>query len=657
MPLRAAALALVLLLARPLPSMGQAAPPHLMINDIDVTREAAPLMQNGVELLPAPLVAGAFGAATAWDAGTRTMTVTGAAGAIVRLVAGQGRAEVGGTWRDLPAAPVVRDGTLWAPALALLRALGAYIVDGDDAATQFALAQVTGVSWRADGSGLSVRVSATGPVHADAHLLHAPERLVLDLIGAVSRLPAGPQDVGIAGIQRVRGGQFQVRPFITRIVFDLDHPMKFSAASRPGEVALALGDAAPPHAASAAPPPAGVPAVSPGPSPPAAPPVPHGPAASTPAPSAPTPPPAPPSGAPAPGAQAPGAFTHDDHTVAEHAAGAAPAAPPAESSGIAPEPLALPPLPEFEDRPGAFHIEQVAYDDQGSSGRITIRASRRVAFAVHEFVYPDRLAVDITGGIYRARRHDIEVDSDAVRNIVVSQFQLAPNVTRVLVHLNRRLPYGTAVADAGRTLVVTLGNPGRRLARGSAVIIDPGHGGADGGAVGPTGLREADVALAVSRLVRDALAQQGITAVLTRTDDSTVPLEERPDLAVRYGGMLFVSIHANASRSIGPAGTETYYAAPEGLALARVVQSEVVQALGEPDRGVRSADFYVLVNTPMPSVLVETAFITNPAEEAMLRDPAVQRRIADAIARAVAKYLAAERQPGSFAPRGARSDP
>ena len=78
-----------------------------------------------------------------------------------------------------------------------------------------------------------------------------------------------------------------------------------------------------------------------------------------------------------------------------------------------------------------------------------------------------------------------------------------------------------------------------------------------------------------------------------------------------------------------------------------MVQSEVAQALGEPDRGVRTADFYVLVNTPMPSVLVETAFITNPSEEAMLRDPAIQRRIADAVARAIEKYLAAQRQPAA----------
>jgi N-acetylmuramoyl-L-alanine amidase len=301
-------------------------------------------------------------------------------------------------------------------------------------------------------------------------------------------------------------------------------------------------------------------------------------------------------------------------------------------------------------------VQAVAYDDQDRTGRITVHASQRVAYALRRFVYPDRLAIDISGGVYRPRRQDIEVGSDAVRNIVVSQFQLKPNVTRVLVHLNHTIPFSAAITDAGRTLIVTLGNPGPRVARGSAVIIDPGHGGADSGAVGLSGLREADVTLAISRLVHDDLAAQGIASVMTRADDSTVPLEERPDLAIRNGGIVFVSIHANGSRSIGSAGTETYYRTPESQAFARVMQSEVTQALGEPDRGIHTADFYVLVNTPMPAVLVETAFITNPSEEAMLRDPSVQQRIADAIARAIAKYLAAERQPGSFAPDGPAVD-
>lgn len=614
MPVRLAAVVLVVLCACPRPTWGQAALPRLVVGDADLTSQASPEIQDDVLLLAVNLVARAFGAAVSWDAAAHAATVTGVSGTAVRLTAGLVRAQVDGAARDLPAAPILRDGILWVPGVALLRMLGAYVAVEDDGRTQHALAQVTGVSWRAGGGGLAVRVMATGPVQVDARVLHQPERVVLDVNGAVSRLAAPAQDIGVAGVARVRGGQFHVRPYVTRIVFDLDHAAAFTVAAHPGAVVLAIGDLRPGPAAAASAGPSTVTAVAPS--------------------TASAPPAAPSAG----GAAAPPAAPR---TGEPGSPTGPPSGPPPDASRMAPEPLAMPPLPDFDDHPGAFHVQAVTYDDQGRAGSITIQASQRLTYALHQFVYPDRLAIDVSGGVYLARRHDIEIGSEAVRNIVVSQFALKPNLTRVLVHLHRKVPYTAALTNGGRTLTVTLGNPGRRLARGSAVIVDAGHGGADGGAVGPSGLREADVTLAIARFVRDALAAQGIPAAMTRTDDTTVPLEERPDLAQRDGGILFVSIHANASRSIGPAGTETYYESPESEALARIVQAEVVQALGEPDRGVRTADFYVLANAPMPAVLVETLFITNPSEEAMLRDPAVQRRLAGAIARAIAAYVQA----------------
>jgi N-acetylmuramoyl-L-alanine amidase len=142
-------------------------------------------------------------------------------------------------------------------------------------------------------------------------------------------------------------------------------------------------------------------------------------------------------------------------------------------------------------------------------------------------------------------------------------------------------------------------------------------------------------------VAQQVLERQGVRVVLTRSDDSAIGLEDRPDIARREGGIVFVSIHANAAVSGVKRGTETYYRTHESAALAAAVQSEVVRALGEPDRGIRPADFYVLVNTPMPAVLIETAFISNPSEERLLRDLAVQRRIGDAIARAIVRFLGA----------------
>lgn len=585
------ACAVVLVAAPPSRAQGPVPALRVVVNDAEVSLPSPPEMRSGVLMAPLEPLVRAFGGAAAWDPATRTLTVTGVSGRTLRLVAGQTRVtSPDGAW-DLPASPVVQGDVVWGPAAAVLWGLGAYVKVDDAAGVMEVVSQVTGVAWRRDGNALAVAITATGPVRATGHILRNPDRLAIDLASAVIRTPDQNQAVGAGGVLRVRSAQFHVRPYVTRVVLDLDHPMPFTIAAAPGAVTIALGGspAGPPTAAGA--PPVGAP---PGPGAPAVP--------------------------------------------------VATAVSPSAGGPVAPEPLALPPLPEFVDGPGAFHIRGAAYDERGGAGQVTIRASRPLAYTVHEFVYPDRLAIDFAGGVFPPRRQDLEVGTGTVRNVIVSQLRLRPNVARVVIHLQHKTAYTVVSADGGRSLVVAFPAAGPRAAREPAVIIDPGHGGADSGALGPGGLREADVALSIGRLVGEALAREGVRAVLTRADDTTVALEDRPDLAQRNGGIVFVSVHANASRDPASAGTETYYRTPESQALAALVQGEVVQALGEPDRGVRTADFYVLVNTPMPSVLVEVAFISNPKEEALLRDPAVQRRVAEAIARAVVRFLAAERQ-------------
>ena len=119
-------------------------------------------------------------------------------------------------------------------------------------------------------------------------------------------------------------------------------------------------------------------------------------------------------------------------------------------------------------------------------------------------------------------------------------------------------------------------------------------------------------------------------------------LKARTDIANEAGVDVFVSVHNNALRAT-TSGTETfhyYYASAASRRLAVEVQREMVAALGLPDRGVKSAGFYVLRHTVMPAILTESAFLTNPAEALLLADPAVRQRIADAIGRGVQRYAA-----------------
>ncbi|MBW1692706.1 MAG: N-acetylmuramoyl-L-alanine amidase [Deltaproteobacteria bacterium] len=216
------------------------------------------------------------------------------------------------------------------------------------------------------------------------------------------------------------------------------------------------------------------------------------------------------------------------------------------------------------------------------------------------------------------------------------------------------------------------------------VVIDAGHGGFDPGAVGKNGLKEKDITLDLALKLHEKLMRQGkIKSFLTRTGDYYVPLSARTVTANQYQADLFISIHINASKKRDSNGSETYFCSEK----ASSAEAEKVAALensvlefDEPfkkkpghidleeilfkfeqklywsesgkfanafqerfkynlplrSRGVHSANFYVLRRTKMPSILLETGFISNPNEEAMLRNPDFRSQIVDSIARGLA---------------------
>jgi N-acetylmuramoyl-L-alanine amidase len=175
------------------------------------------------------------------------------------------------------------------------------------------------------------------------------------------------------------------------------------------------------------------------------------------------------------------------------------------------------------------------------------------------------------------------------------------------------------------------------------VVIDPGHGGPDPGAVGISGLRETDVVLDVSLQVAQLLQQRGVQVLLTRTTEVDVDLPPRVSLANSSGADVFLSIHANALSLSRPDvnGIETFYfESPSSRALAGAVQQEVLAASpGSPDRGVRQGRFFVIRRTVMPSALVEMGFVTGDLDSPRLADPQHRRRLALAIASGLLNYL------------------
>jgi N-acetylmuramoyl-L-alanine amidase len=218
------------------------------------------------------------------------------------------------------------------------------------------------------------------------------------------------------------------------------------------------------------------------------------------------------------------------------------------------------------------------------------------------------------------------------------------------------------------------------------IVVDAGHGGLDPGAIGPTGVREKDVTLAISKRLAQRLRKAGFEVVMTRSDDKYVALEERTAIANGKRGDLFVSIHANANPRRSLAGVESWVlnvaddrystrlaarengvdpdqeaagsdarriltdldarnATDASRRLAQQVQREITGSVREKvgevqDLGVKSALFYVLLGARMPAVLVETAFISNRREEQRLASARFQDEVANAVARAVVTFAA-----------------
>jgi N-acetylmuramoyl-L-alanine amidase len=173
------------------------------------------------------------------------------------------------------------------------------------------------------------------------------------------------------------------------------------------------------------------------------------------------------------------------------------------------------------------------------------------------------------------------------------------------------------------------------------ICIDPGHGGVDPGAVGPTGLKEKDVNLAVGLKLAELL--KPIAEVkLTRTKDIAVSLKDRAAIANSWGADYFISVHSNSFTDRKVGGVETWAYAPggNGEKLAKAVQAELVKVTGFANRGVKfNSKFAVLRDTKAPAILTETGFISNSAEEKLLKTTAFQEKIARAIAQGVANRI------------------
>lgn len=188
------------------------------------------------------------------------------------------------------------------------------------------------------------------------------------------------------------------------------------------------------------------------------------------------------------------------------------------------------------------------------------------------------------------------------------------------------------------------------------VVVDAGHGGKDSGALRRHAPPEKAVALDVALRVDRKLRQSQLKTILTRANDTFIPLDDRVAIGNEQRNSIFVSIHFNDSRRSGVEGVETYYHSPYAYDLAATIERSLSTLPGTVNRGVHPARFRVLRNARYPSVLVECGYLSNRSEAREVTDAAYREKLADKIAEAIVDYRYGQgmyrRQPAVIARAG-----
>lgn len=379
------------------------------------------------------------------------------------------------------------------------------------------------------------------------------------------------------------------------------------------------------------------------------------------------------------------------------------------------------PVPIETPAAGRGVVNDVRYWSNPDYTRIAVSVDREVQFeyhqlpAIREASVPPRLYVDLKGthvapgvkdipigdgllktariGQYRADTVRVVLDMESIKDYKVFTFS---DPFRIIIDVkgDRReeltKPRETVLTPLVPSAPATKPEPAEQkrppkpvIGKVRRIVVDPGHGGHDPGALGGNGTKEKDIVLQVGLKLAKLLRELGLDVVMTRSTDVFLELQERTAIANKVGADLFVSIHANAALNRNVSGIETYYlnlaktekaaqlaAKENGTSLEKVsllqavlfdlmanyklndsahLAEEVQKSLyhkvsgeyaGVKNLGVKQGPFYVLVGATMPSILVETAFLSNEKEEVRLRDTQYQDATAAGILDGIRAYMA-----------------
>lgn len=357
-------------------------------------------------------------------------------------------------------------------------------------------------------------------------------------------------------------------------------------------------------------------------------------------------------------------------------------------------------------------IRNIRYSTSQGYTRVIVELSHPVEFTKKRLSNPDRLYFDLKSArIAKDMQNKLPVGDGILNSVRAGQYD--PDTVRVVLDLETMEDFSAYILEDPAKLVIDVSAKRHEMLQVGkrVVVLDPGHGGHDPGAVGKKGLKEKDVVLDIALKVREILSKEpDLEVVLTRDRDVFIPLPDRSLIALQNNADLFVSIHANASPNRGARGIETYlqnwtneeeairvaarenyvsikkmreklaqyknddyvgkmlsdlsrdYKRDKSLDLAHYVQNALYSDVARVHRstanlGVKQAMFFVLMGASMPpSILAEVSFISNPDEEKLLASEPYRALIARSIASGIRKFFSYSIPPQKMARAGVEGD-
>lgn len=334
-------------------------------------------------------------------------------------------------------------------------------------------------------------------------------------------------------------------------------------------------------------------------------------------------------------------------------------------------------------------VTDIRYWSYPDYTRVVISLTSNPDYSRNRLANPDRLYFDIKNSrLKKDLQRTIAVGNGMLKTVRAGQY--SDSTVRVVFDLDKMTNYKILTMDDPVRLIIDVYGEKQAASVKKRIVLDPGHGGHDPGAIGPNNLYEKDVVLDIALKLKKILGSNpNLEIFLTRETDVFIPLEQRTAIANSKNADLFISIHANASPRRDAKGIETYLLnwtsdeeamkvaarensislkkmkklnegkdvlsvmlsdlrrdskRDESLKLANFVQQNMVNGLNKDythivDHGVKQALFYVLFGAQMPSVLVEVSFISNPLEEKLLAKDAYRSELAKSIASGINKYM------------------